>query len=159
MTRLVPDQGRGDDQISIRVFQNEGLLEHTRRVVELACRAKSERDRVALATAAVLMAGAAVEALIMETAYIHHPILYQDKKFRHAGVPHKFDMLMKGTSADCALIWSARTAVSHSEPDHRRSREVGVRIQPNEIRAVLDATERVFAAVRRGRNLDYSAYQ
>lgn len=143
------DSGTGKDIVaSIQAFQSGGLVAHTRRLASLAAKSADEIEEVCLATAAILMGAAAFEALLSEATYLKNPMLYKKKTgFRLKGVPEKFKMLMGGELGgmcpDGDELWAHRVALSHAEPDHRRTRFVGTRINADGARWAAETTERL----------------
>lgn len=125
-----------DDQLNIAIreevilsaFQSAGLVRHTRSLAEIACGQLSETNMVAVTTATILMAAAALEAVLSEAAFLLQPDLYADKQFRKAGAPEKFLKLKGYPSTKTEEIWNARKAVAHAEPDNARTRFVGEKL-------------------------------
>jgi hypothetical protein len=142
------DSGTGKDiVVSIQAFQSGGLVAHTRRLACLAAKSADEIEEVCLATAAILMGAAAIEALLSEAAYLKKPALYKKNKFRFEGVPGKFKMLtgdeLTVKCPDGNKLWAQRVALSHAEPDHSRTRFVGTRINADGARWAAETTERL----------------
>jgi hypothetical protein len=79
----------------------------------------------------LLSAYAALEALVLESAYVLHPALYSGRRYRHEDLVAKYRKFLKADGRDempLAIIGelvSARIAMTHSEPDHERSRYLG----------------------------------
>lgn len=151
----ITDRAFGHDEVCVRVYQHAGLLGQTRTLANLAEHEPDEHRKVALTTASILVAAAAIEALATEVAYARNPALYAEARFRHSSPQAKIRLLTGADSADCELIWSARKAIAHSEPDNRRSRDVGALLQAGGALRVATATERVFELVLAGRELVY----
>jgi hypothetical protein len=151
------DEGHAHDKVSVRVYQHAGLLSQTRTLANLAEHEPNESKRVALTTATFLVAAAAMEALATEVAYVRNPALYAEGRSRYSSPLVKIRLLTGADSADCELIWSTRKAIAHSEPDNRRSRDVGALLQADGVLRVVAATERVFELVLAGRELEYGA--
>jgi hypothetical protein len=124
----VSDNINMNESIKIDAYQSVGLVRHTRRLANLVKQFSDPLDITALATATIIMAAAALESLLLETAYILNPSLYASKEFRYAGAPKKFEMLMGYASADAEEIWESRKALTHAEPDNPRSRYIGEKI-------------------------------
>lgn len=113
------------------VYQFIGLL----RIAEFnAARAADPRcDSTTYAINTVLSAYAALESLALETAFAAHPELYaQRHDFRRPGLNVKYTRLLTAWGRDheqlhplIAEVSDARIALTHSEPDHERSRYVG----------------------------------
>ena len=112
------------------MHQAHTLANYTATLASLAGRS-AQGQREALIGAAYLMAAAAIEGLLSETAHVYEPSLYnlthkKNKKryvFRDAGAPQKYKLLMKTDEAPVVLrrIWRVRVALMHSEPQHRRT--------------------------------------
>ncbi len=114
----------------------------------LAGKSTAQDEVVCLATAAILMGAAAIEALLSEAAYIVKPELYKEENdFRRLGVPRKFKMLtgkeLKDACPDGDELWGWRLALSHAEPNHKRTRFVGARINAEGARWAAETTERL----------------
>ena len=76
----------------------------------------------------LLMAFAALEALVLETALVVHPALYGDKDFRRKGIIERYEEYLKadgrkgeGLPPVVAEVSGRRIALTHSEPDNERS--------------------------------------
>jgi hypothetical protein len=76
----------------------------------------------------LLMAFAALEALVLETALMVHHQLYSDQQFRRAGIIEQYERYLeadgrKGEEVPpvVAEVSAHRIALTHSEPDHERS--------------------------------------
>jgi hypothetical protein len=129
MTNFVlTDMATSDENISISAFQSAGLVAYTRTLAEIAKIQTTEKETVALATATLLMAAAALEALVTEAAYEHKKELYELQDFRDAGAPSKFERLKKYSSPEAIELWKLRKAVAHAEPDNKRTRFVGEKL-------------------------------
>lgn len=116
------------EKVTVTIYQSAGLVKQTRTLSEITKRQSANIDIVALSTATILMAAAALEAIISETAFILNPSLYNQKKFRKAGVSEKFKLLKGYSSGMLDELWEARNAVAHAEPDHRRTKFVGEKL-------------------------------
>lgn len=119
------------EEVTIHAFQSAGLVRHTRLLAEIARGHLSETNMVAVTTATILMAAAALEALLLEAAFVLQPSLYANRQFRKAGAPEKFMELKGYYSTKAADIWNARKAVAHAEPDNERTRFVGEKLNAN----------------------------
>jgi hypothetical protein len=97
-----------------------------------AARVAAEADESCYAIAAILPAGAGLEAVLSEYAYITDMERYKKKSFRMAGIAEKYRKLkhldFTIEHPDAESLSNARKALAHSEPDARRSRFVGERI-------------------------------
>ena len=131
------DSGRGNDSISIDVFFGTGLLRQLTIIVALAHKAELPHAS-ALSTSAILLAAAALEAVLSEAAYLRRKNLYGTSKFRQAGVPEKYEMLVGSDSAELEELWLVRNSISHSEPHNERSRFAGNRLSPSGAQWALD---------------------
>ena len=117
------------DTVSIPgAYQSAGLVAHTRILASMAQDEKDEVKLVTLTTATILMAAAAMEAVLSEAAYILKPSLYKDSDFRRAGAPAKFEKFTGHPSQEVEDVWNARIAVAHAEPNNKRTRFVGVKL-------------------------------
>jgi hypothetical protein len=127
MVRL---NAQAEDIASIKIdaYQSAGLVMHTRKLAELTRQFSNQPEVTSLATAVIVMAAAALEALLAEAAYMLQPELYKLTKFRKAGVPQKFKLLKRYSSPDIEEIWGYRNALSHAEPDNPRTRYVGEKL-------------------------------
>jgi len=143
----VTDSITASEKITITVFQSGGLVSHTRLLAKMAENEQEEYKVVALATATVLMGAAALEALLSEAAYVLNPDLYDKNNFRLCGVPEKFKKLMGYKSQEVELIWAARKAVAHSEPQNSRSRFVGIKLNASGASWVTNTIEQVASEV------------
>lgn len=124
----VNDSATGVQDMKIEVFQSEGLISHTKLLANMTASERDEHRIVALATATILMGAAALEALLLEAAYILNPDLYRLDKFRQWRPPKKYEKLKGRKSEEVEKIWNARIAVAHSEPHNERSRFVGEKL-------------------------------
>ena len=131
---MIQDHGTSEESLSIDRYLSAGLTKHTRILARLAKRASTDDEAVALSEAVVLMAGAALEAMLDEAAYVSNRALYSDRaNFRKLGVPAKFKKLKEPKPPkEMCRIWDARIALSHAEPDHTRTGEVGSVLNPDE---------------------------
>jgi len=89
---------------------------------------------------ALLAAYAALEALILETAFELQPNLYAQKGFRMRGLADKYQDYLQaagrigeGLPSVIAEVSDARIAITHSEPDNARSRMVSKIADPFEV--------------------------
>ena len=87
------------------------------------------------ARVAILVGGAAIEALLLEAAYIKNPQLYKQDKFRGERPSAKCKDLtgkeLIDISPNADELWKWRVALGHTEPDNERTRFVGTRIDAN----------------------------
>ena len=116
----------------IEAYVSGALVMDVRTLARL-CKQSRDQDEIAsLARAVILVGGAAIEALLLEAAYIKDSQLYKQDKFRFEGVPEKFKDLMgknlSNISPDADELWKWRKALGHTEPDSERTRFVGTRI-------------------------------
>jgi hypothetical protein len=124
-------------------YQSAGLVAHTRILARMAQDETDEMELVTLTTATILMAAAAMEAVLLEAAYILKPSLYENIKFRNAGAPTKFQEFTGHTSQEVTDLWNARIAVAHSEPDNTRTRFVGVKLNAQGAEWVANCVENI----------------
>lgn len=129
------------EELIIHAFQSAGLVKHTRILAAIVSFQESDASMVAVATATILMAAAALEAVLSEAAFVLKPNLYSDKQFRRAGAPEKFEKLMGYSSTKARELWDARKAVAHAEPDHARTRFVGVKLNAQGAELALKCLE------------------
>lgn len=127
-TMQIQDSGKADDDIRIEAYQSAGLVAHTRILAIIAQSETEEKRVVALATATILMASAALEAVLSEAAYILNQSLYKTKEFRMSGAPAKFEQLIGHPSQEATDLWNARKSVAHAEPDNSRTLFVGMKL-------------------------------
>lgn len=117
------DSGKAHDKLLIDgAYQSAGLVLHTKILARIVQGEKDELRVVALATATILMAAAALEAVLMEAAYILNKPLYKNNIFRKRGADKKFEKLTGPPSQEAIALWETRIAVAHAEPDHKRTR-------------------------------------
>lgn len=117
------------DTVSISgAYQSAGLVAHTLMLARIAQDENDEMKVVALTTATILTAASAMEAVLSEAAYVLKPSLYKDIEFRKAGAPTKYKKFTGRLSHEVTEIWNARIAVAHAEPDNKRTRFVGVKL-------------------------------
>jgi hypothetical protein len=125
------DSAKVEDTFHIDVFQSGGLIAFTRKLAAYTAQSVDPHDEACFATATILMAAAALEALLSEYAYTARRTSCT-KDFRMAGVPKKFKLLTGEDLAvaypDVAELWDHRIAIGHSEPESARSRFYGTRI-------------------------------
>lgn len=113
---------------SAQLFQFCGLLWATEYNAREAGLEKGVDAQTVNAMNTLLMAFAALEALVLETALVVHPQLYSDKQFRRAGILEQYEKYLeadgrKGEKVPSVVaeISGHRIALTHSEPDHERS--------------------------------------
>ncbi len=115
----------------IEAYASGALLMDVRTLARLRKQSRNETEIACLARAAILVGGAAMEALLLEATYIKNRKLYKQKRFRRDGVPAKFRDLMgkelSDISPDADELWAWRNALGHTEPDSIRTRFVGTR--------------------------------
>ncbi len=156
----VSDSGSFSENISISVYQSGGLVSHTRLLAQMTNEEENEGRVVALATATILMGAAALDAILSEAAYVMKMELYLEGKktekekrvkqkkrkkqnYLQCGVPDKFSRFMGHDSSEVKLLWNARIAVCHSEPDEPRSRFVGDKLSAEGAEWVIRTVEDV----------------
>ncbi len=127
------DGGTGDDSVwSIDVYQSGSLIAFSRRLSTCTMQARDQQEEACYATATILLAAAALEALLSEFAYLNDRCKYSTNEFRKAGVPRKYEILSGKDLAiaypEIAELWAHRIAIGHSEPDNRRSTVYGTRV-------------------------------
>ena len=130
--KLAQDLAVGDDSSwHIDVYQSGGLVDFAKRLAALTSQAHDQQEEACYATATILMAAAALEALLAEFAYITDRTKYTNE-FRKAGVSKKYQLLTSNELAvahpPVAELWEHRIAIGHSEPDNARSRFYGTRV-------------------------------
>lgn len=135
------------DGIKIECWMAGSLIGNIKRLARLAERTEDIRDQGCLLLSAFLNAGAALEATLHEYAYKTNRPLYEgddpalkksQRNFRHKGVEEKYELLKKypdepgnpptllsSDFPDVVKILDARHALTHNEPDSKRSRFVG----------------------------------
>lgn len=127
----ISDQGNPVEFSSIEVFQSGALVAFTRRLATLAAQASEQQESACFATATILTAAAALEAILAEYLYLSGRSAYT-KKFRRVGVPEKYEMIKASKLADdhpaVSELWAHRNAIGHSEPENGRLRNYGTRI-------------------------------
>ncbi len=126
---IVSEYGNAVETIGIEVFQSASLVLQTKRLSEMVCEQINNEDRNCLARATVLMGAAALEALLIEVAYIEKPELYDKREFRKTGFEKKIEML-KGKEFlplchETDKLWKYRIALTHSEPINERTLKTG----------------------------------
>ena len=145
--KKIREEFKLDESIKIDAFQSAGHVLHTRQLAKLTKCFADFSDVTFLASSVIVMAAAALEALLVEAAYIIKPEIYADKNFRYAGVPKKFEIFMGKTleevSPDATELWRHRLALTHAEPDARRTRFVGERINPDGALWAADTVEKL----------------
>lgn len=119
--------------VGLSVFQFVGLLRVVEFNADSAAKA-NEAMRAMHGINTVLTAFAALEALVMETAYVIQPELYEEKSFRLDGLAPRFVRYRNGIDRPVAAhelpavivqVSDLRKALTHSEPDNKRSASVG----------------------------------
>lgn len=139
---MIQDHGTSEESLSVDRYLSAGLTKHTRILAELTRHASTDEETAALAEAVVLMAGAALEAMLDEAAYLSNRTLYSDwEGFRKASVPAKFKELRNSESKEMSRIWNARIALSHAEPHRTRTGEVGSVLNPDEAVKIADSLQ------------------
>lgn len=125
------DSGTSAECIFIEVFQSGGLVSRTRRLAALVNETADQLDSAYLATATILTAAAALEAILSEYVYLSDRPSYV-KAFRKAGAPEKYEKLtgrkLRDDYPEVQEWWDRRVAIVHSEPENERSRHYGTRI-------------------------------
>jgi hypothetical protein len=115
----------------VSVYQSAGLVICTRTLAALAAGASKQGDVTSLATAALLTAVAASDAILSEFMYTTDLPGYT-RKFLKAGVADKYKCISNKKLADdhpaVFELVRHRLAIAHSEPNNRRSRLYGNRI-------------------------------
>lgn len=130
---MIQDHGTSEESLSIDRYLSAGLTKHTRILAGLTKHASTDEETAALAEAVVLMAGAALEAMLDESAYMSDRVLYDNwEGFRKKSPPAKFEKLRGSRSEEVRQIWNARIALSHAEPDNKRTGKVGRVLNPDE---------------------------
>jgi len=108
---MIQDHGTSEGSLSVDRCLSAGLTKHT---------------PAALAEAVVLMAGAALEAVLDEAAYMTDRVAYNDRRgFRKQSPLEKLKRLKVYKSEETSQISNARNALTHAEPDHTRTGKVG----------------------------------
>lgn len=97
----------------------------------MTSKSKDQQEITCFASATLLMAAAAFEALLAEAASIKDPKLYT-KKYFNKGMPAKYEELMgrplNVADKDADDLWKNRNALTHSEPNNDRSKSLGKKI-------------------------------
>jgi hypothetical protein len=135
---------RVEETISIDVYQSGGLVRHTRRLADATARSTDENERVCFATATLLMGAAALEGAATEVAFRLQPSLFSEKKFRFAGMPEKLERLAGRSFPEAEKLQRHRNALTHAEPGHDRSRDVGGVLNVEGAKWVADLVEEIF---------------
>jgi hypothetical protein len=80
---------------------------------------------------ALLTAYAALEALVLETAFVSHPSVYADSRFRKAGILTQYADYLRADGREgeamplvVSEVSAHRVALTHSEPDNQRTFQV-----------------------------------
>jgi hypothetical protein len=149
--RLSPfEQGKPDLPAGIKIecWMAGTLMRNIKRLARLAENTQDTQDRACLVLSAFLNAGAALEAVLHEFAYETNFLLYEgidsslkqsQRGFRRkGGVERKYELLRKypqepgdpptllaSDFPDVVKVINARHALTHNEPDSKRSRFVG----------------------------------
>jgi hypothetical protein len=117
---------------SVQVFQFCGLLWATEYNARQAGLENGFNAQTVNAMNTLLMAYAALEALVLETALVLYPQLYADAKFRRAGIIEQYERYLgadarRGASFPPVIkeISDNRIALTHSEPYNVRSAVLG----------------------------------
>ena len=125
------DSIRGRSCEAVSDYQSAGLVVNTRKLAELTAESTNPADIGSLATATILTAAAALEATLSEFLWITNPAAFT-KEFRRAGIAGKYQHITQRSLAidfpATAELVGHRIAISHSEPNNRRSRQFGSRI-------------------------------
>ena len=88
------------------------------------------------------MAGAALEAMLDESAYMSNRALYNNwEHFRRKSPRVKFKKLKHYESEEVRQIWDARIALSHAEPDNTRTGKVGSVLNPDKAVKIADSLQ------------------
>jgi hypothetical protein len=123
---MIQDHGTSEGSLSVDRCLSAGLTKHTRILAELTRHASTDEETAALAEAVVLMAGAALEAVLDEAAYMTDRVAYNDRRgFRKQSPLEKLKRLKVYKSEETSQISNARNALTHAEPDHTRTGKVG----------------------------------
>lgn len=143
---MLSDQGKTCEAAFLTVYQSGGLVGYTRILAALAARSGDEKETGCLATAAILTAAAALEAILADYLYVTDRPPYREErrwieqpkkyvKFSNGGVPIKYqllrDTILEADYPEVSNLWAVRNAIVHSEPDHVRTRTYGARINPD----------------------------
>jgi len=130
-TKITPGAGELKAEAyppTMQLFQFCGLLWATEYNAREAGLEKGIDAQTVNAMNTLLMAFAALQALVLETALIVHPQLYSDRPFRRAGAIEQYERYLeadgrKGEEVPpvVAEVSRHRIALTHSEPDHERS--------------------------------------
>jgi len=118
---------------SAHVYQFVGLLWATEYNAQQAQIQNGVNAQTVNAMNTLLMAYAASEALVLETALALHPMLYRDKRgFRMAGLVSQYESFLKSDGRatekvppEIEELADRRVALTHSEPDNVRSSSLG----------------------------------
>jgi hypothetical protein len=122
--------GKGKPEASIRVFASGGLIGNIKRLSRMACAERlDEFDRTCLIVSAFLNAGAAIEATLMDYAARTNMPGY-NREFGSKSVWAKYEAIKPGGTLEADFpevvrLWDGRNALSHHEPDDKRSRWIG----------------------------------
>jgi hypothetical protein len=114
------------------VFQFCGLLWATEYNARAAGLERDLNAQTVNAMNTLLMAYAALEALVLETALSTQPALYADAKFRRAGILQQYREVLDASGRNgeavrdiVGEVSAHRVALTHSEPDNKRSAALG----------------------------------
>jgi hypothetical protein len=143
------EHGKPDlpDGIKIECWMAGALIGNIKRLARLAENTLDAQDRACLVLSAFLTAGAALEAILHKYAYKTNLPLYggvdpclkkRQKDFRRKGIEEKYELLrqypqepgdpptlLASDFPDVVKVLDARHALTHNEPDSKRSRFVG----------------------------------
>ncbi len=143
------ERGKSDLPAGIRIecWMAGALIGNVKRLARLADNTPDAQDRACLVVSAFLNAGAALEAILHECTYKTNFPLYagvdpalkkSQKGFRRKGIEEKYELLrqypdepddppsrLASDFPDVVRVLDARHALTHNEPDSKRSRFVG----------------------------------
>lgn len=125
---------------TVQVFQFVGLLCATEYNAQQAIEHSGTNRYTVDAINALLTAYAALQALVLETALLMYPTLYDDKNgFRGGSMTKQYQRFLEADGRSDEVIPDVikeigdhRKALTHSEPDNPRSAVVGRVISPDE---------------------------
>lgn len=122
----------GGHSPGINVFHFCGLMWATEYNARYAQSDQGANAETVNAMNTLLMAYAALQALVLETAFVLYPSLYERKSFRRFGMVEQYQEFLAAedrsgeeTPSLIAEVSAHRIALTHSEPDNVRSRRVG----------------------------------
>lgn len=138
------DEARASDAQLVSVYQSAALVLYTKKLAAFVATATDQQDACCFATATLLTAAAACEAILSEFVYITNLPAFTPE-FLKAGVAKKYEScknrkLDKEHPAVSELI-RHRHAISHSEPNHRRSQLFGTRVNVDGARWAAQTVE------------------